>query len=148
MGSQPTYKTNDAKVISEMLDGETILINLETGNYYSMNDSGSAVWSLLKAGATADRLRATLLRRFTVEEKVAARDAAVFLAGLIKDELIVEQAEAAADEGATPAPAEDSAERQPYEAPAMQKYEDMQQMLLDDPIHDVDEQGWPTLIKA
>jgi hypothetical protein len=30
-----------------------------------------------------------------------------------------------------------------FELPAMEKYGDMQDLLLSDPIHEVDEAGWP-----
>ena len=33
--------------------------------------------------------------------------------------------------------------KQPFEAPILNKYNDMQELLLLDPIHDVDEAGWP-----
>ncbi len=31
----------------------------------------------------------------------------------------------------------------PYAPPALETYTDMQELLLLDPIHDVDETGWP-----
>ncbi len=144
MGSEQTYKTNDAKVISEMLDGETILINLENGNYYSMNDTGSVVWNLLQTGAGAGDMTAALVAGYEVDEDVVTKDLQAFLDVLRADGLIVVQTSDAAHRAAP----DMVTERRPFEAPAMQKYEDMQQMLLADPIHDVDEQGWPVLIKS
>jgi hypothetical protein len=35
--------------------------------------------------------------------------------------------------------------KEAWVAPTIQRYEDMQAMLLADPIHDVDQSGWPTL---
>jgi hypothetical protein len=32
-----------------------------------------------------------------------------------------------------------------FEAPVLQKYTDMQDLLLLDPIHDTDETGWPNI---
>ncbi|MFC1638852.1 PqqD family protein [Patescibacteria group bacterium] len=145
MGDKQTYKTNDAKVISEVLDGETILINLETGNYYSMNDTGSTVWKLLQVGSGVDGMKAALVAGYEVDDSAAAKDLQAFLDTLQADELIVAQAADAAHQAPPAAP---PTTRRPFEAPAMTKYEDMQQMLLADPIHDVDEQGWPVLIKS
>ncbi len=48
--SQKTYTINTQKAISETLDGETIIINLETGCYYSMNPSGTTIWDAIIAG--------------------------------------------------------------------------------------------------
>jgi hypothetical protein len=51
-----------------------------------------------------------------------------------------------ADESAapvlTPHP-ENGAAAQPYQEPKLGKYTDMQELLLLDPVHEVDEAGWP-----
>ena len=36
-------------------------------------------------------------------------------------------------------------QREVYLIPLIEKYEDMQEMLLADPIHDVEAMGWPKL---
>jgi hypothetical protein len=41
-------------VIAEPVDGEVILINLETGHYYSLVDAGAVVWTALAGGGTPD----------------------------------------------------------------------------------------------
>ena len=42
------------QVVHETIDGETVVINLATGNYYSIEGSGADLWSRLLAGETAD----------------------------------------------------------------------------------------------
>ncbi len=135
------YATNDAKVISEMLEGETIIINLESGNYYSVNATGSAVWNLVKARAGVDAMVMALMRAHEVEEREATESVRTFLGVLLGDGLIVEIEDAPASVEADETPSVRAA----FVAPAVQKYDDMQQMLLADPIHDVDERGWPIL---
>ena len=48
-------------------------------------------------------------------------------------------APAAADD----APADAPAAKEPFRAPQIRAYTDMQDLLMIDPIHDVDETGWP-----
>ena len=143
MGSGNTYVTNDAKVISEMLEGETIIINLESGTYYSVNATGSAVWDMVKVRTGEEAMAATLVRAYEVEAETAVQALREFLEVLVGDGLIIKQedvpAQSPADETETPTA------RLPFVAPALQRYEDMQQMLLADPIHDVDQMGWPIL---
>ena len=43
--------------------------------------------------------------------------------------------------------AESPADATLFSDPKMEKYEDMQEMLLADPIHDVETAGWPNLKK-
>ena len=64
---------------------------------------------------------------------------AEFLEQLRKHNLITETSAVRADAG--PEPAADH--RGHWEPPMLSVYEDMKDLLLLDPIHDVDEQGWP-----
>lgn len=146
MGSEIAYGTNDAKVISEMLEGETIIINLETGNYYSLNDAASTVWNMMKTRATEEAMAAALVRAYEIDFETAAQAVQAFL-GVLEGDLLIEKQDATSVPGPTDEP-QAPIKRLPFVSPALQRYEDMQQMLLADPIHDVDEQGWPVLIKA
>ena len=38
--------------------------------------------------------------------------------------------------------------RAPFVAPELKRYADMQDLLLLDPVHDVDEKGWPNALAA
>ena len=42
-----------------------------------------------------------------------------------------------------PETTEKDTEVRPFQPPVLQKFRDMQDLLLMDPIHDVDEAGWP-----
>lgn len=49
-------------VVSEVLDGEAVLLHLETGKYFGLNASGTRMWALLsrhgETQATFDALQA------------------------------------------------------------------------------------------
>ena len=115
-----TYTVNTKKAISETLDNETIIINLETGCYYSMNPAGTAIWSALTNGTPI------AINTPAVED---------FFNQLITDGLVSEVS------------ANDNTPFTATEEPKLEKYTDMQEMLLADPIHDVDTAGWPNLKK-
>jgi hypothetical protein len=116
------FLVNSQKAISETIDGETIIINLDTGCYYSMNLHGTALWNALISGKAIS----------TENPQVES-----FLALLLEDGLIIEIAQ-------TDSPVADEKE---FTEPKLDKYTDMQEMLLADPIHDVDTAGWPNLKK-
>lgn len=137
MESTKHFRVQTPKVISETIDGETIIINLESGHYFSLNHSGGQIWNDLQAGYSTEQISELLQRRYP---ELAAAVAAVqdFLGSLLAEGLIV------ATEGASaPQALEVGEPNVPYEKPALQKYEDMQDLLLLDPIHEVDEMGWP-----
>ncbi len=124
------------------MDGEVILIDLETGDYYSLRGAGADVWALLERGAAADAIASELEAVYGGAAASEAIRADVFdvLGKLHEGGLIrpgsVDGAGAAAPDAKLPT-------GRPYQAPKLERYTDMQEYLLVDPIHDVDERGWP-----
>jgi hypothetical protein len=123
MDGVKTYRINDSRAISETVDGETIIINLENGNYYSLNHAGTIVWDFVIAQKPLD---------------ASEKNIVDFIAFLVNENLILET-ETAKDAILEKIILE--------KLPTIEKYEDMQQMLLADPIHDVEAVGWPKLKK-
>ena len=140
MSTEKTYKINDQKVIHETLDGETIIINLENGNYFSMNASGAIVWDLLEKQGSVQTIVQALTNRFEIDDVSVLSTVTDLVTFLLNENLILE-AETSIDSNA-----QDTIEqKEVYLIPLIEKYEDMQEMLLADPIHDVEAMGWPKL---
>ncbi len=134
--SHTHYRINEPDVTAESFDGEVIVINLATGRYHSLRGSGTWLWQALAAGLgrqeAIDRLVAANGGRRDAEQQVFE-----FIDRLISEELVVEVAERADHETAgVESPAR-------YEAPTIETFTDMENLLLIDPIHEVDVQGWP-----
>ena len=45
------FRINKPHVINEIIDGEVVILNLDTGNYYSMDKSGADIWELIEDNA-------------------------------------------------------------------------------------------------
>lgn len=128
------------EIVHETVDGEVIAIDLGNGSYYSLAGSALDAWELLGAGAGEAEIVDAFVARFSVEAEVAARDAATLLGQLHEHGLIAAVEEPA--NAATPAVA--AAERRPYEPPRLERYDDMKDYFLLDPIHEVNpDAGWP-----
>ena len=128
-----------AQVISETLDGETVIINLATGHYYSLDPLASWVWTALADGGATVREAALQTARAWGRDVSEVEGLLVpFLAALERDELVV--AGAGSEPG--PVPPFDAATA-PFAEPRMQRFDDIQELLLLDPIHEVEEAGWP-----
>jgi hypothetical protein len=127
------------EIVHETVDGEVIAIDLADGSYYSLAGSGPAVWELLGQGVSETQIGAVLAGRFEAEETEIGAAVAALLAQLRENGLIV------SEEGtATKLPAAaDSGEKTPFEAPRLERYNDMKDYFLLDPIHEVDMAGWP-----
>ena len=135
------YRQRGAPIIHDTIDNETIAINQLTGAYYSLEGASALAWQRLEQGASAADIGAVLANAY--EGDRAQIDAAVdaFLAELIDEQLIVVD-ESPATESAHVAslPAQAQA---PFAGLRLQRYTDLEVMLLADPIHEVDDSGWP-----
>lgn len=125
------YRVNEAALSHELIDGEVVIIKFDTGNYYSLAGAAATAWMRLRQPAGP----AELASLFVSPPDSAAAEIAAFVAELAAEELVIPapSAEAGTD---TSAPAA-------YEKPVLNKYTDMQQLLLADPLHEVEEAGWP-----
>ena len=127
------------RVAHETIDGEVILIQIETGFYYSLGGSGAEIWDLLGSGYSVDEIADALEGRFGSADGIRA--AVTGLAEELHSEGLVEHAD---DDAAPPSPIADAADAGGvFVRPALERYEDMQDFLLVDPIHEVEDTGWP-----
>ena len=137
------YIVNRPAVVFERFEEEVVLVNLETGTYYSLSGTAPQIWEALDAGASQAEIVADICATNSTEEAVVADVVDEFVQKLIEQSMLVEDEE-------RPRPAESSPDRSdvdgmdgPFLPPVMEIYNDMQDLLLLDPIHEVDPKGWP-----
>lgn len=128
-------------VIHETVDDEVVIVNLQTGNYYSLVGTGARIWALLESTATVSELAADIAARFDGAGEQLEETVQGFVDELEREGLIV------------PADVEPPGPRPravpvtaggAFEAPVLEKFTDMQELVLLDPVHEVEEdKGWP-----
>ena len=126
-----------ANIVNETFEDETVIVDLDSGTYFSLTELASCIWSALP-GATRDDLVAQVAARYPGAGDEVGRGVAAFLDALEKEGLVRTDGSS----GPAPNPLPDTPEQ--FAAPWFEKFDDMQDLLLLDPIHDVDETGWPT----
>lgn len=139
------FRVNTPTVTHETIDGEAVIINLDSGNYYSLVEAGSLIWALVDRGASASEVQNLVQQTYHGNATDIDRGVEELLAQLQQENLIVPVDGAPAVERTElnqilPA---NGHEKPAFNAPSLNKYSDMQELLLLDPIHDVDEAGWP-----
>lgn len=127
-------RINEPDVVFQAFDDEVVLINLVVGKYYSTSKVGADVLGMAAAGASLPKIQELLEGRWDV-----VLDVSGFLLQLVTEGLLVPSM--------TP---DTSTEKFPprdpkllWVEPKLDTHDDMQALLLLDPIHDVSEQGWP-----
>ena len=128
------YQILEGKVAHELIDGEVIVLQFDTGYYFSLNDGAARLWQWTVDGAAWPQVLAAF--DSLTPEQSAALDA--FMERLVQENLVV-RASGPAPVSAAVLPKGEVR----FELPTMEKYGDMQDLLLSDPIHEVDEAGWP-----
>lgn len=81
-----------SEVLSKVLDGEAVLLDLKSGTYFGLNPVGTRVWELLQSGSAMGDVRAKLLDEFEVTAETLEADLVELLEqlkarGLITPEL-------------------------------------------------------------
>jgi Coenzyme PQQ synthesis protein D (PqqD) len=121
---------NEPDIASKIMDGEAILINLQTGAYYSLRDAGALVWHALGAHRTLSEILQAMAGSYDEQPANLESDMVELLGQLAAENLVrASDRERAADHGA---PAPPSA-RGPYRKPALEKFTDMEELLALDP---------------
>ena len=142
-------RVNSPHVIHETIDGEVIVINLASGNYYSTKGAGADVWDVIQSSPGADKstIAAAVAARFDRPSDEVAHEIGDFLEALRREELgAVTENGAAASVPSASAPddgSKTSGGSKTFEPPRLEKYTDMQDLVLLDPVHEVDNTGWP-----
>lgn len=73
-------RVREDAVLWRELDGETVLLALESSLYLTLNATGTVLWPLLVRGATTVELVDALVARFDVTRDRAQTDTAAFIA--------------------------------------------------------------------
>ena len=138
------FKVNSSDVVSETIDGETVIVSLARGTYYSLDQVGASVWNLIEAGATVEAIVDEILKKFDSDPSEMTSATKSLIAQLQAEQLIVVSNETAQPEVVPNTLEEVPVVKQKFVAPVLQKYSDMQDLLMLDPIHEVDKiEGWP-----
>jgi hypothetical protein len=145
MGRQ--FRVRSPHVVDDTIQGEVIVIDLESGTYYSLRDTAAEIWHYIKSGAGESSIGASLARRHAAAPEETAPAVSRLLDELATERLIEEAAESATPaEPLSELPEQE--ERAPFTAPVLEKHTDMQDLILLDPVHDVTEAGWPYVAAA
>lgn len=132
---------NEPNVVFEAFDEEIVLVNLDTGNYYSLSGTAPSIWIDLADGFSLDEVTKRVQFHHTGEPKVIGAAVAAFVDRLVNEQMLVEAVDRQVRSPS--ASVEAPGKQTPFQLPVIESFTDMQDLLMLDPIHDVDPTGWP-----
>jgi hypothetical protein len=80
----------DPDVLFRDLEGEAVLLHLESGTYFGLNETGTLLWDLLKKPRSPEELANALAGEFEVSEAQAKKDVSGLLSELKSHKLVKE----------------------------------------------------------
>lgn len=121
-------------VASEVFQDECIIANLDTGLYYSIQGNAVALIGALPSN-DAENLIEAIVRPLAAEAEKCRDELREIWQKLLDEKIVIlTENDLSSPTAITPATE--------YKASAFNRYSDMQDLLLLDPIHEVDEDGW------
>jgi len=121
----------------ETIDGETVLVDSQLGHLYLFTGLGPWLWHRMTLGGTVEEVVAEMAARFGAD---AADPVRRFIEALEEAELL------RAGDGRPGGSGKDASMPCPdaFTVPAMERYEDIADIIAMDPVHDIDTtKGWP-----
>ena len=76
-------------VAAQVADGEAVLLDIESGEYFSLNFVGSRIWELCDGTRSTAEIVSVICEEFDVAEDVATADAREILDELEQQKLVV-----------------------------------------------------------
>ncbi len=85
-----SLSVNASHIVHEVFsDEEAAIINLKTGNYYSLNPTGAEIWSLIEKNSTSNEIISEFNRSYNAEMTDMANVINEFIKTLETEDLIV-----------------------------------------------------------
>ncbi|MFI5349400.1 MAG: PqqD family protein [Elusimicrobiota bacterium] len=72
------------------IDEEVIILNVDNSVYYSLNETGAAVWEKLGAGTAPDEIAAEISREYGAALPSVEKDVAEIISNLRKEKLLID----------------------------------------------------------
>ncbi len=79
-----------------VIDGEAVLLAIETTTYYSLDPVGTFLWKRFENGATREEVLSGLLAEYEIDEATAAKDLDELIGDLVSEKLLLEESPASA----------------------------------------------------
>lgn len=75
-------------IIQTELDTDIVLMHLDQGVYFSLNEVGACIWKELASGASVEQLCEVVSRQFEVDRETVQRDIISILESLKEEDLV------------------------------------------------------------
>jgi hypothetical protein len=84
-----TIIQRNSNLVTSKIDGEIVMMSIDNGEYYGLDEVGSRIWELIKTPVVVEELISILTDEFEVERNNCIQDTMEFLEDLSKKKLLI-----------------------------------------------------------
>lgn len=77
------------KLVASQMDGEVVMMSIDDGAYYGLDEIGSRIWELMEIPVKVNSILVSLLEEFEVEKEECVTDTLEFLNDLMDKNLLL-----------------------------------------------------------
>ncbi len=88
MNLHQKYQINNEKISFRIIDEQAVILNLDSGVYYSLNEVGSRAWDLCDGSKSIRDIATAICVEFEVERETAEKDILEVMDDLVREGLI------------------------------------------------------------
>jgi len=130
------YQMRSSQVTFERIDGELILISMDSGKYYSATGTAADIFYLIENKTPLNKFNEVLEKHFTHFDD---SEILSFVDKISSENLIEPCPQPNIDHVDLP----DDYQRGIWVSPSIIEFSDLQDLILVDPVHDASLNGWP-----
>jgi hypothetical protein len=83
-----TILSRSEDYLSNEIDGEIVMMNIETGMYVSMNATGKSVWDILENPASISDILTALTKEYEIDAETCQKDVTPFIEQMIEKKIL------------------------------------------------------------
>ena len=83
-----TILSRKSGIMTADMNGATVMMDIETGKYYNLGESGGRIWELLGSPMSLDILLDALTKEYSVTIEQCEKDTVPFLVSLVERGLL------------------------------------------------------------
>ena len=83
-----TLLSRSEDYLSNEIDGEVVMMNIETGAYASLNATGKSIWELLSEPKQITEIVRSLTAEYAISEEQCMNEVVPFLTEMVKNNIL------------------------------------------------------------
>ena len=131
------FSTSVPMLISRQFGDEVVLANYASGIYYNLDGTGAQIWLGINAGKTVEQIVDGFSAVAKVDRSTIDQSVRTFVDHLLAEGIIISGQPTSSTRDWSPIISG------AFSVPQLERFDDLRDLLLLDPIHDVGENGWP-----